>query len=495
MLNVAGGVKMVNFFLKYGEDPIPLGWVLTCTNSETGAGYWQEPVGLTLPYAGSASVSEPWAALDVTNTGTGMAIAAETTSGTVAVRGLATDTGAVISYGGYFEAYGSAGRAVAGAVSGPEGRAVYGYAASTSGANYGVYGETESPDGVGIRGEAENKGVVGYTYGTYGKGVYGEAVGGEGVGVWGVSRGLTHGIGVHGDGTDIGVQGSCAGEYGTGVMGYAYGAEGFGVQALNVAGTGLLAEGGSDGHAAEFLGDVYAVARTTDAEPCAAEFRNNYTDGDGIRAYANVSLGNIWGALYAINDGTSPAIYAHSSSGPAAYLAGDVTVTGYLDKLGGGFKIDHPLDPENKYLYHNFVESPEMNNVYDGVVTLDENGEAWVQLAEWFGTLNRDFRYQLTAIGASSPNLYVAEKISDNRFKIAGGKPGIEVCWQVTGIRHDRWADANRKPVEVDKNDDERGTYLAPEAYGMPKEMRTGFDAMQQKLCGSAVRDADTHER
>jgi hypothetical protein len=32
----------------------------------------------------------------------------------------------------------------------------------------------------------------------------------------------------------------------------------------------------------------------------------------------------------------------------------------------------------------------------------------------WFGVLNKDFRYQLTAIGASGPNLYVAEEITDN---------------------------------------------------------------------------------
>ncbi len=29
----------------------------------------------------------------------------------------------------------------------------------------------------------------------------------------------------------------------------------------------------------------------------------------------------------------------------------------------GTFKIDHPLDPENKYLYHSFVESPDSTTI------------------------------------------------------------------------------------------------------------------------------------
>jgi hypothetical protein len=45
-----------------------------------------------------------------------------------------------------------------------------------------------------------------------------------------------------------------------------------------------------------------------------------------------------------------------------------------------------------------FVESPDMKNVYDGLVVLDDKGEAKIELPDWFGALNKDFRYQLTAI-------------------------------------------------------------------------------------------------
>ena len=97
----------------------------------------------------------------------------------------------------------------------------------------------------------------------------------------------------------------------------------------------------------------------------------------------------------------------------AAVLDGKVKITGNLEKAGGSFKIDHPLDPANKYLSHSFVESPDMKNVYDGVVVLDNKGKAEIELPDWFGILNKDFRYQLTAIGAPGPNLYIAEEISD----------------------------------------------------------------------------------
>jgi len=153
----------------------------------------------------------------------------------------------------------------------------------------------------------------------------------------------------------------------------------------------------------------------------------------------------------------------------AGIFLGDVSITGRLSKSSGEFKIDHPLDPENKYLCHSFVESADMMNIYNGNVTLDEYGMAEVELPDWLEALNKDFRYQLTCIGGFAP-VYIAEEISGNRFKIAGGKGGMKVSWQVTGIRHDPYAVANPIVVETAKAPDERGLYLHPEAYGLPKE-------------------------
>jgi len=171
----------------------------------------------------------------------------------------------------------------------------------------------------------------------------------------------------------------------------------------------------------------------------------------------------------------------------AGLFNGNVTITGTLSKGGGSFKIDHPLDPENKYLSHSFVESPDMKNVYDGNVVLDAKGEATVALPDWFEALNKDFRYQLTALGAPGPNLYVADEIADHQFRIAGGTPGGKVSWMVTGIRQDAWANQNRIPVEQEKPADERGRYLHPAAFGLPHDK--GITAVKAPLIPGSVRE------
>jgi len=108
--------------------------------------------------------------------------------------------------------------------------------------------------------------------------------------------------------------------------------------------------------------------------------------------------------------------------------------------------VSHP------YLYgDHFVESPDMEKIYDGVVEPDANGEAGVGLPKWFDVVNRDFRYHLTNIGAFAP-VYIANKIENGAFRIAGGVPGMEASWQVTGIRKDAWAEAHRTPVEEEKS-------------------------------------------
>jgi len=155
-------------------------------------------------------------------------------------------------------------------------------------------------------------------------------------------------------------------------------------------------------------------------------------------------------------------------------VGGNLWVAGNLSKGSGEFKIDHPLDPENKYLHHSFVESPDMMNIYNGNVVLNEKGEAQVDLPDWFGALNRDFRYQLTCVGGFAP-VYISEKISGNRFAIAGGEPGMEVSWQVTGIRQDPYANLHRIPVEEDKPPEERGRYLHSQAYGQPEEKSVDY--------------------
>ena len=174
------------------------------------------------------------------------------------------------------------------------------------------------------------------------------------------------------------------------------------------------------------------------------------------------------------NGSTAVGVLGISSSGLAGEFNGNVSISGNLSQAGGSFKIDHPVDPENKYLYHSSVESPDMKNIYDGVAVLDANGEAVIQLPDWFQALNRDFRYQLTCIGGFAP-VYISQEVSNNQFSIAGGKAGMRVSWQVTGIRSDPWANAHRIPVEQEKTVQERGYYLHPELYNAPPDRNVFF--------------------
>jgi hypothetical protein len=142
---------------------------------------------------------------------------------------------------------------------------------------------------------------------------------------------------------------------------------------------------------------------------------------------------------------------------------GNVNIPGLLSKGGGSFKIDHPLDPANKYLYHSFVESPDMMNIYNGNVITGNDGLITVTLPDYFEALNKEFRYQLTVIGDFAQAI-IYKKINKNQFTIKTDKPNIEVSWQVTGVRHDPFAEKHRIPNTIDKPTEEKGHYLHPEA-------------------------------
>ncbi len=164
---------------------------------------------------------------------------------------------------------------------------------------------------------------------------------------------------------------------------------------------------------------------------------------------------------------------AMGASSTAGYFLGNVDVTGTLSKGAGSFKIDDPIDPANKFLYHSFVESPDMMNIYNGNVVTDAQGFAVVTMPAWFEALNRDFRYQLTVIGQFAQAI-VAKEMAGGSFTIQTDKPDVKVSWQVTGIRQDPYANAHRIPVEQEKAANERGNYLHPELYGLGPERLIG---------------------
>jgi hypothetical protein len=237
----------------------------------------------------------------------------------------------------------------------------------------------------------------------------------------------------------------------------------------------------------------------------------------GISGFGSgVGAVNYGGYFIAQNGTQNIGIYANASqtSGNlAAHLQGDVeingnllinpgnlTVSGNLSKATGTFKIDHPLDPANKYLYHSFVESPDMMNIYNGNTTTDATGFTTVELPNYFEALNMEFRYQLTVIGLFAQAI-IAKKINGNSFTIQTDKPNVEVSWQVTGVRKDPYANSHRIVPEMEKEPTNKGKYLYPEVYAMPESLginyeriskhKENLEAMKQQEAIGKVKDVE----
>jgi trimeric autotransporter adhesin len=364
---------------------------------------------------------------------------------------------------------GPTGTGVAGNASAAGASGISGYNNATSGYAPGVVGGTNSPNGPAVAGnnnatsggggagvggftnQAGNLGVAGYNNATsgYAIGVQGSTNSSSGAGVQG-NASVAGASGVNGfngaaSGYAVGVSGGTASTNGAGVSGNANVAGVFGTVGFNSATSGFAVgtEGAtSSPGGAGLLGVDWLCTGGAGCTLVAGEALQLQTATTGIL------IQGLSGAAGA-NNGTATQVFLVDGHGNET-LAGNLTVGGTISKSGGSFRIDDPLDPDHKYLYHSFVESPDMKNIYDGVVQLDEHGEATVTLPDWFEALNQDFRYQLTCIGGYAP-IYVASEVSGNRFRIAGGRSGLKVSWQLTGIRHDAYANTHRIPVEVDK--------------------------------------------
>jgi len=395
------------------------------------------------------------------------------------------------NYGGYFSGY----------------EGVYAYSPNhvgiwgASNGNWGVYGN--SVHGFGVMGTSDSSnGVYGVSYLTTGYSGYFSNPGGSGT-----DRGVSV-AGFSGDGGvsythPSGTIWKAAGEFSgpNGLIGAASNDGGCGITAINSiggyafyaykpSGSGTVAYINNSGSGTA-LGVYNSSSSTADAMSVSnygtgrgGYFYNSSTNGGDAFAFSGAGTGY---TLNAYSGSNGAAFYAYKSGGGnyAGYFYGNVYVNGTLSKAGGSFKIDHPLDPANKYLEHSFVESPDMMNVYNDNITTDANGNATVALPNYFEALNRDYRYQLTVIGQFAQAI-VQDEIKDNQFTIKTDKPNVKVSWQVTGIRQDPWANANRIPVEEAKPTKEKGTYLYPQGYNHPESM--GLDYAHDQAERSAMR-------
>ncbi len=280
-----------------------------------------------------------------------------------------------------------------------------------------------------------------------------------------------------------------------GVYGRADGPSSYGVQATNMAGStgagaALHAIGANNNgvEASTGLSTTFAVHGVNETQDGIAMWGEA---GGGIGVWGSAGGFASRGVLGTSDDGDGVAgeangegngVFGRSLLGYAGYFDGDVHVAGTLSKAAGAFRIDHPLAPATKYLQHSFVESPDMKNVYDGTVSLDAKGEATVKLPAYVEPLNRDLRYQLTSLDVPAPDLHVKREVAKSAFTIAGGAAGQRVCWQITGIRQDPWAEAHRIVVEEAKPAADRGLYLHPDLYGQPEEKAVDYRHRAQVL-------------
>jgi hypothetical protein len=351
---------------------------------------------------------------------------------------------------------GAAGNGVVGLTSSTGGFGVYGFANNTTGTAIGVNGVSSGTSGTGVYGTGAN-GVVGLSticcVGAGGKFTGFSApnnsslVGETGIFAYG-GHGDTQDVGSAGGDGIVSYGGSGKAQF-SGKGGYgirAFGGDGYGDVGDGVGGSFTGANGAfQDGDGVDAFGGsgvgVFAVGGIGNSS-------NGSTEGDGIDAYPG--------------DPSDSGSYA-------GYFVGNVWVTGAITAGTKDFKIDHPQDPENKYLVHASVESSEMMNIYTGNVTTDGTGSATVRLPKWFESLNGDFRYQLTAIGQFAQAI-VANEINQNQFSIRTDKPNVKVSWQVTAVRHDAYAKAHPMVVEEAKEAKLRGFYIHPELYGAPAD-------------------------
>lgn len=466
-----------------GLPPNPAAYSLNITVTNTlGAGvikiYPQggvAPVVSTLNYLAGQTIAN--AAIVPSGTGAGVTIIAGV-SGTdliVDINGYFVGQGSIspLNPNEYVGFQGSfpGGPIVFGWNTNPTGFGVWG-----RGNGFGVYGTS---DGAGL-GVAGVWGSSANAIGTFGgstntNGMWAQSTNWDALAAFGgregaYLQGARHGM----IGVSTGTTGALAGVIGfetstsngsAGVQGTAYSGApngGNGLSQFNPAGVLGLADSGPD-----FEAGVHGITRQFGG------YGGRFTRINNVAPYAPVA-----DVFLANSGGIAATFLGNVGINPLGGGAGDLSVAGTLSKGAGAFKIDHPLDPENKYLYHSFVESPDMMNVYNGNVVLDQHGQAIVELPAYFEALNGEFRYQLTSIGRFSP-VYVADEIQNNQFRIAGGRPGAKVSWQVTGIRQDAFAKAHRIVAEVAKEDEVRGLYLHPAEHDKAPEMSLSAKVQQ----------------
>jgi hypothetical protein len=293
------------------------------------------------------------------------------------------------------------------------------------------------------------------------------------------------GTGVYGEGGGTGVEGKSTnsfGVYGIGLYGVRAQGTYVGILAESSGTDGSAVEGHSTGGGLSYGGEFSATSSTTNAAGVFARASAGSGTTHGVWGQSDSSLGTGVGGYALASSGVTYGAYGYTTSaaGWAVFAGGNMGASGTKP-----FRIDHPFDPENKYLLHYAAESPMPQNFYVGNVVTDAQGYAWVDLPDYFSEINANFKYQLTVVrDDESPNFVQAQigkKIKGNRFLIMSSAPNTEVSWRVDADRNDLYV-RNRPPKDVvDKEGREKGTYQHPEFYNLGPERGMNYNPERQK--------------
>lgn len=434
------------------------------------------------------------------DSGTGVGLFGYTPNTSGSSKGVEGRSAAASGFGGYFLEQGASGTGVFGAASSPTGTnfggdftsasssgiGVRGQATNSAGVTFGVFGNSAStsgvgvggdaPDGIGIRGYADS--TTGINYGGYfrtrssnGYGVFAHALS---------TTGATYGIQARNNSSTGFSMYSLA----TATIGTNYGL--YSNTASN-SGYGVFADGGS--YACYGVSDFgHGIGGVSNTFSKYGVIGDNTAGGYGI--VGRSSSGSVTGAgIYGSGIGQSSGVIGNASSTNAnstgvmgaqnagggqlaVFSLGNFTASG-----AKSFTIDHPLDPENKILRHFCTEGPEALNAYSGNTVTDESGYAVIRLPNYFESINKNFRYQLTVVdegdSAEFVEVKVVRKIRGNQFAIRTSLPHVEVSWRVEATRNDLWMQKYPLKIEEEKSDEKRGTYFFPELFGQPKSKAT----------------------
>lgn len=139
---------------------------------------------------------------------------------------------------------------------------------------------------------------------------------------------------------------------------------------------------------------------------------------------------------------------------------GSVSIVGSLSKGSGSFKIDHPLPElkDEKYLVHSFIEGPQADLIYRGVVELVD-GSAEVNIDQSAGMTEGTFLSLCRDIQCFTSNESdwdaVRGKVNGNILEIESinNESTAKISWMVVAERKDQhmydtgWTDENGKVI------------------------------------------------